>query len=272
MRDPDCVEFLQWALPRLRLRWPGFRKVRRQVCRRIDRRIDDLGLADIEQYRTLLETTPEEWRRLDELCYVTISRFYRDEGVFEFLRGTVLPDVARDAAQRGAAVEAWSAGCASGEEPYTLALIWKLALASRFPGAALNVLATDVDETMLRRAHAGEYPESSLRGLPPGWRRAAFVETDGRHRLRPELRSQVTIRRHDLREAPPPECFDLVLCRNVAFTYFDLDLQREVAERLARCLRMGGALVVGSHETLPEGAAFAPWSSSLGVYRRVRNR
>jgi chemotaxis protein methyltransferase CheR len=203
MKDTECVEFLQWVLPRLRMRWPGFRKVRRQVCRRIERRLHELGLPGVDAYRAYLQTNPEEWERLDELCHVTISRFCRDRGVFEFLQRAVLPELARHAARRGAALEAWSAGCASGEEPYTLALVWHLELGAAFPAVALHVLATDVDETMLRRARAAEYPESSLRELPQAWRCTGFVQRDGRYRLRDELRSSLTVRRHDLRQTPP---------------------------------------------------------------------
>ena len=269
MKDAKCVEFLQWALPCLRMRWPGFRKVRRQVCRRIERRLGELGLPGIDAYRGYLQTNPEEWKRLDELCHVTISRFYRDRAVFELLQRTVLPELARHAGKRGTALEAWSAGCASGEESYTLALIWHLALESEFPAVVLRVLATDVDETMLRRALAAEYPESSLSELPQAWRSAAFLELDGHYRLRREPRRWVTIRSHDLRDASPGGPFDLVLCRNLAFTYFDLDLQREVANRLAACVRPGGALVLGAHETLPEGTGgFVSWSPNLRIYRR----
>src|SRR5438477_9810042 len=121
----DCVEFLQWALPRLRMRWDGFRKVRRQVCRRIERRSRELGLTDLAAYRDYLERRPDEWARLDALCRVTISRFYRDRETFAALEQEVLPALARG----GAEIEVWSAGCASGEEPYTLALLWKLELA-----------------------------------------------------------------------------------------------------------------------------------------------
>lgn len=270
MRDDECIDFLQWAFPRLRMRWAGFRRVRRQVCRRIERRYSELGLSGIDGYREYLEARPQEWERLDELCHVTISRFYRDRGVFEFLRRAVLPALACRALEHGAALEAWSAGCASGEEPYTLALMWQLALEQDFPRVAFHVLATDVDETMLRRARAAEYGESSLRELPKAWREAAFEQQNGLYRLRPEFRRSVTVRPHDLRRAPLDGPFDLVLCRNVAFTYFDLDLQREVASRLTACIRPGGALVLGAHETLPEGSrGFVPWSETLRVYRSV---
>ena len=85
MRDADCVAFLQWALPRLDLRWQGFRKVHGQVCKRLKRRIKALGLADIAAYRARLEAYPDEWATLDEMCHITISRFFRDSRIFETL-------------------------------------------------------------------------------------------------------------------------------------------------------------------------------------------
>jgi chemotaxis protein methyltransferase CheR len=269
MSDAECVGFLQWALPRLRMRWRGFRKVRRQVCRRVERRFRELGLSGFDPYRAHLEGDPAEWERLDELCHVTVSRFYRDRAVFDLLQQTVLPVLARRAQDDGAALEAWSAGCASGEEAYTLALLWDLAVGRDFAGLELRVLATDVDETMLRRGHDAEYPESSVRALPESWRQTAFVQRGGLYRLRRELLPAVTFRRHDLRHGRPDGPFHIVLCRNVAFTYFELELQEEIAARLATCVRPGGALVLGTHETLPERApGFVPWSESLRVYRR----
>lgn len=272
MRDEECVELLQWALPRLGLRWPGFRKVRRQVCRRIDRRLGELGLASGAAYRGYLEAHPEEWPQLDALCRVTISRFFRERAVFEALGERVLPELAADAAPRGV-LRAWSAGCASGEEPYTLAAIWEHAVRPAFPGVELRILATDVDGAVLRRARAAVYGESSLRGVPLEWRRRAFTRRGERYRVRPRLRELVTSAAHDVRDPPPDGPFGLALCRNLAFTYFDEARQREVAEHLARALRPGGALVVGAHESLPEGAVgFAPWLESLGVYRREDER
>src|SRR5919197_810463 len=114
--DPDCVDFLRWALPRIGLRWEGFRKVRRQVCRRVGRRIAELGLGDLDAYRAYLREHPDEWAKLERLTPITISRFYRDRAVFEALEHAVIPAL-------GEEPRIWSAGCASGEEAYTLALI-----------------------------------------------------------------------------------------------------------------------------------------------------
>lgn len=274
MTDADCVRLLQWALPRLGLEFAGYRKVRRQVCRRIQRRAAELGLGGVEAYRAYLERHEEEWEVLDGFCHVTISRFFRDRGVFAFLADEVLPALARSALARGEhELRVWSAGCASGEEPYSIALAGEFSLAPGFPGLRLHILATDVDEAMLERARAACYEASSLKELPPGWRERAFLERCGEWCLREELRRKVTVARHDVRRQAPDGPFDLVLCRNLAFTYFDLALQRLVAAKLAAALRPGGALVLGSHERLPDGlGAFEPWAETLRVYRRLHVR
>ena len=177
MKDNDCVQFLQWALSQLHMRWQGFRKVRRQVCKRIQRRLDELELGTERDYRAYLQAHPEEWQMLDRLCRVTISRFYRDKQVFAFLARAVLPELARGSLARGErTVTLWSAGCGSGEEPYTLALLWELALKSSFPELEVRILATDSDPNMIRRAQEARYSASSLQDLPTAWRGVAFVE------------------------------------------------------------------------------------------------
>jgi chemotaxis protein methyltransferase CheR len=267
MSDTECVAFLQWALPRLRMRWEGFRKVRRQVCRRVDRRRRALRLDGLPAYRAYLGQHEDEWAVLDSLCRVTISRFYRDRGVYAFLESEVLPPLAETAVEDGRpALEAWSAGCASGEEPYTLALVWALRRPAEID---LHVLATDADDAMLDRARNACYRASSLKELPDEWRRRAFVSRDELFCLRDEIKRGVTLARHDVRSGPPPGGpFDLVFCRNLVFTYLDEGLQREVTGWILDVLRPGGALVVGAHETPPDLGALAPWSARFGVYRR----
>lgn len=270
MKDPDCVAFLQWALPRLGLRWQGFRRVRRQVCRRISRRIGELGLADAAAYRGRLESEQAEWHALADLCTIPISRFYRDAAVFDCLGGSVLPALAEAALERGARrLECWSAGCASGEEPYTLAIQWRLALAARFPGIGLRVLGTDVDARLLERARAACYKASSIDALPAAWREHAFERRGALFCLLQDLRTDVELRREDLLAELPRQEFDLILCRNLAFTYFSDESACNALERLASRLRRGGALVVGLHEQLPQPPAeFQPWPGCRAIYRR----
>lgn len=272
MTDQDCMLFLQWALPRLRLRWPGFRKVRGQVCKRIAARVRELGLSGLPAYRDRLERHRGEWTVLDSLCRVTISRFFRDRAVFRALEGTVLPALAEEVRSRsGHTLACWSAGCASGEEPYSLAIIWMLKLRERFPGIGISIIATDADEELLERARKGSYRASSLRELPAAWRTQAFEISGGVCILKETFRETVRFERHDLRTGSPGGPFDIVLCRNLAFTYFDEDLQRDVLRAVAGMLVPGGALVVGSREKLPVDAeGFEPWMTGSCIYRKAR--
>lgn len=272
MNDGDCVAFLQWALPRLGLRWEGYRRVRRQVCKRIARRLAALGLPDLAAYRRRLENDPGEWRVLDALTPITITRFYRDRVVFEALEREVLPELACEALRRGAReLRCWSAGCAGGEEAYTLSIAWTLGVGPLFPGIAIEIVATDVDERLLARAAKGCYSPASLRELPAAWKDLAFVTTRDGLCVRDEYRRGVEFLRQDLRAAQPQGMFDLILCRNLAFTYFNEKLQRSVLDTITARLEPGGALAIGAHEKLPQPAAgFEPWPGQRGLFRRVR--
>lgn len=276
MDDRACVEFLQWALPVLKLRWAGFRKVRRQVCKRLGRRLRVLGLPDIAAYQGHLQRHCEEWTVLDGLCRITISRYLRDRRVFSCLQQSILPElVERMNAQGRSWLRLWSAGCAAGEEPYSLAILWELAIKPRAAEAParLEIVATDSDQRLLERAAAACYPRSSVRELPADWRSRAFVERAGEVCLRPPFRRHVEFLWQDVRVESPPGAFDLILCRNLAFTYFDDALQRSILRRLALALRPEGFLVIGIHETLPQDQQdFAPWSRQPGVYQRRADR
>jgi len=267
MTDRECVEFLQWALPRLGYRWAGFRKVRRQVRRRIRRRVEQLGLEDFARYHDHLEAHPGEWEVLDSFCSITISRFFRDRSVFEILRTEILPHLASSAiAAARHELHAWCAGAASGEEPYSLRILWDRFLAASFPQVRLRILATDVREALLERARRATYARSSLREVPAEVLESAFTRGGSLHVVKPEHRA-VEFRRQDIRLAMPEETFDLVLCRNLVFTYLSPSRQHDVARRIRTCLRPGGFLVVGSHERLPAGSGFSPFSGVPHVVR-----
>ncbi len=269
MHDADCVAFLQWALPRLGMRWPGFRKVRRQVCRRVARRLEELGLSNLSAYRRHLEVHPEEWSVLDGLCRITISRFFRDRGAFEVLRSEVVPSLAVEARAHGGSIRAWTAGCASGEEPYTLRLIFDLEVSTACLEASLDVLATDADPVMLDRARRGCYSSSTLRELPRKWIEAAFEERDGALCLLDEHRAGVRFMRHDVRDEPPQGPFDLILCRNLAFTYFDAKVRDRVLDGLLSVLRPGGFLMVGKLESPPARPMLLPSRAREGIWRKA---
>jgi chemotaxis protein methyltransferase CheR len=268
--DIDCVTFLQWALPRLDMRWAGFRKVRGQVCKRVKRRIRDLGLDGFTAYRTRLEAEPQEWRVLDEYCRITISRFFRDRGVFEALRRRVLPDIAVRASQEEREARGWSAGCASGEEPYSLRIIWDIEVASRQPDADLSITATDIDQAMLERAREGCFEAASLRESPPHLVAQAFDRIGDRFCVRARHRAHLDFLQQDIRSVAPRGQFDLVLCRNLAFTYFAPALQTRVLTLFLEHILPMGYLVIGTHEQLPRQVPeLAPLEGAPQIFQRL---
>jgi chemotaxis protein methyltransferase CheR len=251
--------------------WPGFRKVRKQIIKRIHKRIQMLQLADTAAYRCYLVGHPEEWKILDGLCRVTVSRFYRDKQVFAVLENVILPALARQTMERGGrALRIWSAGCASGEEPYSLAILWIRCLHARFPELTMTILATDAEPALLQRAESACYPLSSVKNLPGDWREAAFyARTEDCYCLRPEYKRHVTFRQHDVRDSAPDGPFQLILCRNLVFTYFEHGLQCELAQGLWESLVAGGMLVLGVHESLPaDTSGFLVCHERLGIYRK----
>ena len=274
MKDEQCVRFLQWALPQMRMRWPGFRKVRRQVCKRLDRRIRDLGLAGVEEYQTYLEGHADEWAHLDPLCRITISRFYRDKAVFAALAQEVLPLLVPAVRERGdSALRIWSAGCGSGEEPYTLAVLWAIELQSRFPEITMDIVATDADLRMIWRALDARYEFSSLKDLPVSWRNQVFTPEDDTFCVKPEYKREIKFLEQDIRQEQPRGRFDLVLCRNLVFTYYDNALQLQLFRRIVGAMHGGAALVLGVHEHLPEGAQeLSVWFDKQHIYRKISGR
>lgn len=271
MTDLDCVAFLQWVLPKLNMRWKGFRKVRKRVCRRIQRRIDELGLESIENYRKYLEGSIEEWRVMDSYCRITITRFYRDRGLFNNLSIDILPYLKKLALRENLQeVRCWSAGCASGEEPYTLKIIWDNIVSLKSNCPPLRITATDINEEVLSRAKAGSYSPSSFWELPYTLFRRSFSLEANSYLLKDEFREGITFLKQDIRRKMPEDRFHLILCRNLVFTYFDENLQREILEEMITHLLPGGFLIVGCHEKIPAGDfGLKVWRGSSMVYQRL---
>ena len=253
MRDADCIAFLQWALPRMNMRWPGFRKVRRQVCKRIARRMKQLDLKTLDQYRDRLVDDEDEWLVLDAACRITISRFYRDKHVFDVLANSVLPAIFESALKEGRPVRCWCAGCASGEEAYTLAIVWDIVIRPAFPDVDFDIIGTDADPVMISRAEKACYAPGSFKDMPPEWLDRAFDKSDDEFCVAARYRRRVAILSQDIRDEMPEGPFDLVLCRNLVLTYFDTSLQGEILKQITARLRPGGYMVIGAHEKLPQG-------------------
>jgi len=271
MKNAGCQRFLAEVLPRLGLQPAAFRKVRGQVCKRIARHMREFGIAGYDEYRTRLDEDVGEWRILDGLCRITVTRFCRERVAWRQLQDVILPGLATRSRTAGRTVlRAWSAGCGGGEEPYTLRMMWDLECAPMFAGLPLDIIATDADANMLLRARTAAYRRSTLRELPRAWLGQAFEEHGDMLRLRPAFRADILFEQQDMREEMPDGPFDLVLCRYLAFTYFDADGQRAVLHGIADRLLSGGILMLGTRERTPPGSPeIVPEHPELGFWRQA---
>ena len=180
----------------------------------------------------------------------------------------VLYGLARAAANTTNVIRVWSAGCAGGEEPYSLAIAWRAVLAERFPSVKLEIIATDVDDASLRRAKAGVFDVHAVANLPVEWVAACFqLLDDGRYELAEEIRGSVSFSKGDaVTDAPPEGPFDLVLARYSLFLYLAPEDARRALEKVRSVLK--GTLVTGLSDSLPQDHALqCVQGAPNGVYR-----
>lgn len=269
MKDDACISFLQWALPHMQMRWPGFRRVRGQVCKRLGRRLQELQLQDLMGYRMYLQDNPLEWHTLDSLCRITISRFYRDRGMYNFLAAEVFPGLLEKIETQGGKILAcWCIGAASGEEPYSVSLLWDFAVFQK-QSTEFQILATEVDQQMINRARKACYPSSSIRELPAFMKSRAFNQRERQFCLKEKFKKRVHFLQQDIRNTHPDATFHLIFCRNLVFTYFAQGLQEKIGQQIANRLMPGGILVIGAHEVLPATlAGLDRWLPAKSIYRK----
>jgi chemotaxis methyl-accepting protein methylase/uncharacterized protein with PIN domain len=224
--------------------WSGYRKKRRSLRSKFLSRMGELGLATLDEYTDHVKSHPQEKGRLNEILSITVSRFFRDREEW-----TRLTKRFGDLGQ-GGKVRAWSLGCASGEEPFTLRILWEEWCETARNQCSLEIYASDVSSVCLRRARAGLYPEGAVHSIPEALRQKYFQPRPGSlFELDSRIRASVEFARLDFLEDPWPEGpFDLVMCRNVVFMYLEGETRQRIGLKIVECLRAGGILMVGSDE------------------------
>ena len=231
-----------------------------QMWRRVNAFAASRGLADADALLVACRRRPELLAELQGMLTINVSEFFRDPEAWQRLEGRV-----HDRLVSGRGFRAWSAGCSLGFEPYSLAM-----LANELaPGQPIRIVASDIDRLALEVGRAGRYSISVVAGLSPG-RRDRFLMADGREWVfRPEVRAMISFRQHDLLDEPiGVRAFDLVLCRNVVI-YFTEAAKTAVHQRLAKALRPGGSLFVGSSEAILQPGRYGLVSDGPGLYVRV---
>ena len=275
LSDTGCLvddETFFRLLDHLGLSRRGYRKVRKGVKKRVARHMQERGCRRVDDYLGLLERSREDRRRCELLTTVSISRFFRDRRLWEVLEDRVLPELIASGKDP---LRVWFAGCASGEEVYSLRILWERPGRTPGPLPGLEITATDLNPALLERARQGVYPASSLEEVPDGLK-AAWFEADPkrpRYAVKPALKEGITWLARDLFEGPPGTGYDMLFCRNNLLTYHTEPRIRPVLEALVRSLAPGGRLIVGSHESLPPGElGLAPCPRIGCAYRKRPER
>jgi two-component system CheB/CheR fusion protein len=242
------------------------------IRRRLQRRVVATGLNDLSEYIAYLDTHPEEYSKLLDSFLIKVTEFFRDPDLYEHLRTTVLPELIERSRGKNREIRVWSAGCATGEEAYSLGIALAETLGEELDLFDVRIFATDADPGAISYARAGAYPGRALSGLSAEDIGRYFTHDNGTYYVRKRIRSMIVFGEHDLgRRAPFPR-IDLVLCRNVLI-YFTQQLQQFVLRSFAYSLSDNGVLVLGKAETTsPLPAYFETEEARLRIYRRRGER
>ena len=241
---------------------------RSSLMRRVDRRMAQVGITSYADYLDHLELHGDEFTALFNTILINVTGFFRDMEAWEHLRDEVLPGLL--AARRPTEpLRVWSAGCASGEEAYTLAMVLAELLGPAEFRDRVKIYATDVDEDALAHARQGSYSEREVRGIPSELLDRYFEQLGGRYVFRKDLRRSVIFGRNDLVQDAPISRVDLLVCRNTLM-YFTADTQARVLARFHFALAPNGVLLLGKAEMLlSHGGFFTPVELRRRIFQKA---
>lgn len=243
---------------------------RSTLQRRIEKRIQALNLASIGEYLAYLEKHPNEFVPLFNVVLINITEFFRDPPAWEYVAAEIVPQIIQDKG-RDAAIRVWSAGCASGEEPYSITMLFAEALGLERLRHQFRVYATDIDEDALTAARHGVYPASALEHVPPHLVEKYFEQHGDRYSFHRDARRSVIFAKHDLVRDPPISRIDLIVCRNTLM-YFTSEAQSRILARFHFALNEPGYLFAGRAEMLlTHSRLFTVVNAKRRVFRKVPN-
>src|SRR6267142_2020826 len=243
---------------------------RATLSRRIDRRMSTVGVDSYTAYFDYLQVHQNEFIQLFNSILINVTSFFRDREAFDFLARDVVPKIVQGSRQTDAEIRIWSAGCASGEECYSVAILFAEAMGTEQFRERVKIYATDVDEEELAIARQAMYTDRQIDEVPADLRDKYFDRASERWMFKKDLRRSVIFGRHDLLDDAPISRVDLLLCRNTLM-YFNHEAQAKIVRRFHFALRDGGFLVLGKAEMLLNFVgAFVPADLKQRVFMKVR--
>jgi two-component system CheB/CheR fusion protein len=264
--DPNFERLLEFLKDSRAFDFTGYK--RPSLIRRVRHRMREIKVDTYEQYHDILEVRPEEFTALFNTILINVTGFFRDADAWSHLASDILPGLL--ASTDDGTVRVWSAGCASGQEAYSIAMLLHDMMGEGFRDR-VKIYATDVDEDALAQARQASYTDREIAGLPDHFRDRYFDRVGQRYVVSADLRRSVIFGRNDLTRDAPISRIDILLCRNTLM-YFNAETQSRVVSRLGFALRPNGVLFLGKAEMLLNHASvFNPIDLKRRFFRKALN-
>lgn len=233
---------------------------RPQMERRINSFMRSVNVSTYHDFINQMVADRILYHRFIEHITINVSEFFRNPNQWAVLEKDIIPALYRERSS----LRVWSAGCSTGEEPYSLAMLFK----ERFNGRIEKILATDIDNEVLEKSAIGLYTEKALQTLPAEYLNKYFVKDGDFYSINDSIKKLVQFQRHDLLKDFFPKDYDLILCRNVVI-YFTEGTKQKLYQRFANALRPGGIIFIGSTEQIFQARELGLESVATFFYRKV---
>jgi two-component system CheB/CheR fusion protein len=265
LRDPAFERLLTYLKESRAFDFTGYKRA--SLMRRVSHQMQQIGIDSFDDYHDYLQVHPDEFTALFNTILINVTSFFRDEDAWQYLAEEALPRLL--AAVGDEPLRLWSAGCATGQEAYSLAMTLVEALGPTTFRERVKIYATDVDEDALTIARQATYGDKEVRTLPAGYADRYFEPANGRYAFRKDLRRNVIFGRNDMVQDAPISRIDLLACRN-ALMYFNAETQARIISRLGFALRPEGILFLGKAEMLLNHTAiFEPLDLKRRFFRKA---
>ena len=264
--DPAFEALLEFLKRSRGLDFTGYK--RPSVQRRFRRRMEVVGSESFSDYLDYLEVHPDEYEQLYEMLLINVTEFFRDPESWQHLQEAVLPELLA-AKKVGEPVRVWSAGCASGQEAFTAAMVFAELMGVEAFRERVKIYATDIDEDALNQARLATYSAKEIESVPVSLRERYFERADRRLTFRKDLRRTVIFGRNNLVSDAPISRLDLLICRNTLM-YFTAETQGRILRHFHFALRDGGVLMLGKSEMMiSHRDLFAPDDLSKRIFVKL---
>lgn len=253
----DFKEFEKWIYINIGINLSAYKS--QQLHRRIESLMTREGISNLEEYTKVLRNDSVRRQKFLDHITINVTEFYRNPELFRDLEEIIK----KEYSSQGKPLKVWSAACSIGCEPYTMAMIFK----NNNVNSRSQIIATDIDNTILRKAKDGTYSENEIKNVPSIEMNKYFKKEDNKYIIDNSIKSMVQFKKHDLILDKYEEGFDLIICRNVVI-YFNNDVKEQIYERFLESLKPGGYLFVGATESIYNYKKYGLEKAKTFIYRK----